>query len=197
MSQFEMNVFFLHWILYYETEYNVFHPTGKFNSLYTQTIHTIQFQFCLVTLIKHRYTKVLLISAKMCLWSVEILYHGVHIRTSSGPRVRSQMQITRCQKYLGQVSQDIFARWRRCVWPAVCLCYLFSAHEVLQRDLHAGECPVGRASQQTDQCVICTALINTKTFILNDFFTSQPLDFLLLMETWLMLFSELLPSSCL
>ncbi|KAK5851193.1 hypothetical protein PBY51_002007 [Eleginops maclovinus] len=65
---------------------------------------------------------------------------------------------------------------------------------------------VNRASQQTDRRLVRMALINTrsvvnKTFILNDFFTSHSLDFLLLTETWLKpgensAFSELLPPSC-
>ena len=66
--------------------------------------------------------------------------------------------------------------------------------------------PVQHASQQTDLSLVRVALINTrsvvnKTFILNDFFISHSLDFLLLTETWLKpgdnsVFSELLPPSC-
>ncbi|XP_049460938.1 uncharacterized protein LOC125906366 [Epinephelus fuscoguttatus] len=63
-----------------------------------------------------------------------------------------------------------------------------------------------RSSLQTGQCSVHTALINTrsltnKTLILNDFFTTYDLDFLLLTETWLKpgensAFSELLPPGC-
>ena len=66
--------------------------------------------------------------------------------------------------------------------------------------------PVNRASQRTDRCLVRIALINVrsvvnKTFILNDFFTSYSLDFLLLTETWLKpgknsAFSVLLPPNC-
>jgi len=65
---------------------------------------------------------------------------------------------------------------------------------------------LSRLSHQTDRRAVRAALINTrsrtnKTFILNDFFTSNDLDFLLLTETWLKpgdcsAFSELLPPSC-
>lgn len=65
---------------------------------------------------------------------------------------------------------------------------------------------LSRFSHQTDRCSVHTALINTrslasKTFILNDFFTTHDLDFLLLTETWLKpgensAFSELLPPGC-
>ena len=65
--------------------------------------------------------------------------------------------------------------------------------------------PVNRSSQRTDWRLVRMALINTrsivnKTFILNDFFTSYSLDFLLLTETWLKpgenLPAEFLPPSC-
>lgn len=65
---------------------------------------------------------------------------------------------------------------------------------------------VGHVSQQSDRYLVHMALINTrslpnKTFILNNFFTSHFLDFLLLTETWNKpgdnsAFSELLPPSC-
>lgn len=67
-------------------------------------------------------------------------------------------------------------------------------------------CPVSCVSQQSDCYLIHMALINTrslpnKTFILNIFFTSHFLDFLLLTETWRKpgdnsALSELLPPSC-
>ncbi|XP_032366676.1 LOW QUALITY PROTEIN: uncharacterized protein LOC116685831 [Etheostoma spectabile] len=65
---------------------------------------------------------------------------------------------------------------------------------------------LSRFSLQADRCSVHTALINVrsltnKTFILNDFFTTHDLDFLLLTETWLKpgensAFSELLPPGC-
>lgn len=65
---------------------------------------------------------------------------------------------------------------------------------------------LSRFSRQSDRCSVHTALINVrsltnKTFILNDFFTTHDLDFLLLTETWLKpgensAFSELLPPGC-
>lgn len=66
--------------------------------------------------------------------------------------------------------------------------------------------PLSRASQRTERRSIHMALINTrsltnKTFILNDYFMTNALDFLLLTETWLKpgddsAFSELLPPGC-
>ncbi|KAJ0033693.1 hypothetical protein NQD34_000800 [Periophthalmus magnuspinnatus] len=60
--------------------------------------------------------------------------------------------------------------------------------------------------QQTDHIIIRAALVNTrsltnKTFILNDFFSTHFLDFLLLTETWTKpgdnsVFTELLPPRC-
>lgn len=66
--------------------------------------------------------------------------------------------------------------------------------------------PVSRVSQQAEWCSIRMAPINTgsltnKSFIVNDFCSSDFLDFLLLMETWIKpcensTFSELLPPGC-
>ena len=65
---------------------------------------------------------------------------------------------------------------------------------------------LSRFPRQSNRCSVHMALINTKsltnkTFILNDFFTTHDLDFLLLTETWLKpgeysTFSELLPPGC-